>query len=176
MFWIVFAIYVQEYLCLKFVADFSLPSPGMFPNYTSSDLDPTSLSVFIQEPILPSEQNNTMLDVPNTVLGLDQLSVGLFSNFSLAPTLNLESSEAESFGIINASFTMIPATTSSSVSFHANESDVSHDMAVNQPISALNAVVDELDINNAQALLLQQMIHSDLVDELDLSEIMDDGE
>jgi hypothetical protein len=111
--------------------------------------------------------------VINTVFGLDQLNLGLFDNMGLAPTLNMESSEAELLGVVDTNFTMFPTTTGSSVSFIADESNISHDLTQDQPVSALNAV-DELDMNNTQALL-QQMIHSDLVDDLDLSDIMDDG-
>jgi hypothetical protein len=152
-----------------------MPSPSLFPNHSSGGLDSVSLHVFPQEQMLPAGYNYTVSEMPNTVFSLDQLGVGLFDNLNLATPLTMESGEVESFGKINVNFTVTPTNTNTSNVYNMNEPNISHNQTFDLPALALDATVNEVDIDNAQTLL-HQMFPSDLADDLNLSDFMEDGE
>ena len=99
---------------------------------------------------------------------------GLFGNLSILPLMSLESGEPEAYGGNQANYSLVEPSGNFSASFDGLDSPgVTYNQMANQSASVVSVSVTERDGNNVQDIL--QMLQSDLADDLDLIDLMDDG-
>lgn len=122
---------------------------------------------------MSTEQNESFTSMFDLNFGNDQLSnVDLFENMSC---VHPGSRQNESFNATSMNLTEASSSVNLLNAFDGIQSfGTSCDHSEPIPASAMSTPIVELDVNDVQDLL-QQMLHSDLVDDIDLSAIIDDG-
>ena len=130
--------------------------------YSTTGLDNVSVSL-----LLP-DYNQSMSDLSSAALHVGQMNLGLFGNLSIVPLLGLEASETESVNGTSINFNV------SSDDYAFSSSDATQSNALNQSSSVLSSSIGEINADGTQAML-QEMLHSDLADDFDFSDYMDDG-
>jgi len=155
--------------------NFSVPFPHLSSDYSAQSFDNTSMLFFPADCISTVvQQNNNLSNISNTTFDSDQPNQGLFGNLSILPLTSLECGKPELFGGTDLNYDMSASNASFSQSFDGLSPNIIYNQMSDQPTSAVVASMASIDENDVQDLL--QMLQSDLADDLNLIDLIDEDE
>jgi len=159
---------------MNVLLDFSLPFPNPSSAYLIQGFDNSSMSFLLNGSVnMGIQQLSILSNTSHPAYGTDQPNHGLFGNLSLFPPTSLESGEPELYGEMQMNYTVGVPIANFSGSLDGLESDMKYNQTANQSSLVVSTSGNEIGGNNVQDIL--QILQSDLADDLDLIDLMDEG-